>query len=60
MVSITEIPVFIEADTKDDLVISMLNNNIKFGKKFVYKVLKDGNKWVAWYEHDIKLEEMKQ
>ena len=55
-IKLSEVPVFIEADTKEVLVMAMLDNNVKFGKKFQYKVLKDGDQWVAWYEHDLELE----
>ncbi len=57
----TEIKVFIEAKSKEALVQAMLENNLKFGKKFIYDpIVKDGSKWVAWYEHDFEQEILKR
>lgn len=56
----TEVKVFLEARTKESLVQKMLENNLKHGKKFVYDIMRDGQGYVAWYEHDFELEMLKQ
>lgn len=50
-----QIPVYIEANSKDDLVRKFLETNAKTGcyNQF-FDIQKDGKKWVAWYYQDIK------
>jgi len=49
------IPHFIEAPNKLELMRSMLDNNIKQGKKFNYfDIQQEGKRWVAWYYNEVK------
>jgi len=51
----TLVPVFLEAKTKEDLVLLMLSNNLNNGMHFKYfSPIKEGKKWVVWYYRDIK------
>lgn len=43
------IPQFISAPTKERLARLLLKNNLKHGIEFDYRILKDGNDWVAWF-----------
>lgn len=54
MEKICEIPVYIEANTKDELVKKMLeiNKTTNTWHKF-FDIQKDNNKWVAWFYQDI-------
>ena len=55
MEKVTLIPVFLEANSKKELVKKMLRNNLTKGFHFKYfSPLKDGKKWVVWYYKDIK------
>lgn len=50
---ITEIPIYLEAKTKNELINEMLKNNQKNNKHYQYKTpMKDGDKWVVWYYED--------
>ena len=51
----TQFPVFIQADTKEDLMREMLKNNLKHNTYFPYRdIQKDGKTWIAWFEADVE------
>ena len=50
MSNLNLIPLFLEANSKRELVEKMLRNNASKGREFsYYSPLKDGKKWVVWY-----------
>ncbi len=52
--NIFNIPVYLEAKNKDDLVKKMLSNNMLNGKIYNYQTpYKDGKKWVVWYYAEV-------
>ncbi len=49
-----QIPQFLQARTKEDLVRVMLLNNLAHGMEFNYfDIQKDGPNWVSWYRFPI-------
>lgn len=49
------IPIFLEADTKEDLMALMFASNAVNGKMFNYMApVKDGKKWVVWFYADFQ------
>lgn len=51
--SIGNVPLFIEASNKEDLVKAIIAHNLR--EKTAYKffqIMKDGKKWVGWYYGD--------
>lgn len=54
-ISITLVPVFIEASSKEELIAKMVATNNMNGKRYNYMPpLKEGNKWVVWYYADVE------
>ena len=54
MMKMTEIPIFVEAPTKQELVQRMFEINQKSGQwNNFFDIQKDGNKWIAWYYFDL-------
>ena len=52
---LSNIPVFIEASTKKELMRKMFNTNFINQRSYNYQTpIKDGNKWVVWYFADIE------
>ena len=44
------VKLFIEASTKEELVVLQIRNNVINNTRFIYDTpMKDGDKWVAWY-----------
>ena len=58
--SLLTVPQFIEAGSKQELVRFMLalQTRVKMKLHF-FDIQKDGKKWVAWYEIDLKPELLK-
>lgn len=53
MSKLLDVPVFIEAPTKEDLIRKMIDTNTLARYEFKYfDIQKDGNKWVAWFYVD--------
>lgn len=51
---IQNIPVYIDADSKDELIKKMLSNNLINQKVYNYQTpVKEGRKWVVWYYADV-------
>jgi len=51
--AIKNMPLFIEAPDKRQLVAKMMENNMRDKIDYKYfSVMKDGKKWVAWYYGD--------
>lgn len=54
MARLTEIPVYLEAKDKNELIQLMLDNNVKFNSHFIYSTpVKDGKKWITWFYADL-------
>lgn len=50
------IPLFVEANTKEDLVNKMLKINIKANSYHrFFDIQKDGKKWVGWYYTHVEI-----
>jgi len=48
------VKVFLEANTKQDLIRKQLANNIAHSKRFIYDTpMKDGRKWIVWYFGEV-------
>ena len=44
------VKLFLEANTKEELIALQIVNNLKHGMRFIYdSPVKDGSKWVVWY-----------
>ena len=50
----TEVPIYLKAKNKDELVKKMISNNMELSRFHPYQIMKDGNEWVAWFYADIK------
>jgi len=48
------VPIFLVAKTKNELISKMLRNNLINGTEYNYTIIKDGNKWSAWYNEDVQ------
>lgn len=54
MAKATEIPLYLEAKTKNELIKKMLENNYKFNSHFMYSTpVKEGNKYITWFYADV-------
>jgi hypothetical protein len=54
MSNLTTVRVFLEAKSKEEMIIKQMENNSKRGTWFDYSVpVKDGNVWVCWYFDDL-------
>lgn len=55
------IPHFISASSPRDLMRKMFLTNVRDSAQHVYHIVKDGTKWVAWYDRvldiDIKVKD---
>jgi hypothetical protein len=52
---LTEVPVFLQASSKLELVKAMLKNNSEKSKYFNYSTpMLEGTKWVVWYVDDVE------
>lgn len=61
MMQPSDVSVFLKADTEDELIIKMAQNNHKRGAWFPYeKQQKNDGTWLAWYYIDITKERMKE
>lgn len=50
MAQVNAIPLYIEANNKEDLIKKMLDNNREHSSHFKYfDIQKDGKKWVVWF-----------
>ncbi len=57
METVADLPRYLEADTKDELIRLMLLNNVKNKKHFKYfNIQKEDKKWIAWYYTRVRLE----
>jgi len=55
--NITYVPVFVEADSKENLIQAFLKINLEMRRENRYfDIQKDGNKWVAWYYRNLRAE----
>ena len=54
MPKITMLPMFVKGKTPDELILAMLDNNLKFQKQFQYfDIQKQDGFWIAWFLDDI-------
>lgn len=54
MMRMTQVPVFLEANSKEDLVKKMLQANHKSSQwNNYFDIQKVDGKWIAWYFFDI-------
>jgi hypothetical protein len=50
----SEILLFLEAKTKEELIKKQFENNLKFQTSFVYtNPMKDGDRWIIWYTANV-------
>ncbi len=41
---------FLESNTKEELILLQVRNNLAHSKRFIYDPpMRDGKKWIAWY-----------
>lgn len=56
MAKSTMVPIYLEANSKDELVKKMFETNQKMGTWYDYRYIqKDGRKWVCWYNAPISI-----
>jgi len=54
MSNLTTVRVYLEAKSKDEMIIKQMENNLKRKTWFDYSVpFKDGNIYICWYYDDL-------
>lgn len=54
--NILSVPIYLEADSKDELIVKMLENNLFNQARYNYfsPLQQDDGKWVVWFADDIE------
>ena len=61
MISIVDVPVYLEAKSKDLLIELMIETNRDTGVRNRYfDFMKDGDKYICWYYRDLRMPKAKE